>query len=333
MSMNKLTSILVVASRSDSDRSLLGKAVLLARSLGARIHLYSCDADLAYILRHSYDQQDVEKAWQASVSDHRSYLEALRASLQASDVDISVDATCDSPHYEAVVRKVHAIRPDLVMKSASGTHPLRRFTFDSNDWQLMRACPVTVMLVRGNPWRETPRFAALVDVSNQETPHLAEAIIHTAEYFALGCRGELDVVYSERGGADAECNNRSAALERLVREYRIGAEHVHALSGDPDTTLPDYAAKQRYDALVLGALTHRKGLAALVGTLTARLVEELDCDFILVKGQSYEQAREGAEPVADPNSRDPRPTPPSAGSAKKGGGARCGVLWQALFGD
>jgi hypothetical protein len=30
-----------------------------------------------------------------------------------------------------IVRKVLAIQPDLVMKSASGTHPLRLFTLDS----------------------------------------------------------------------------------------------------------------------------------------------------------------------------------------------------------
>lgn len=281
--MDKLTSILVVTSRSNADGALFAKAVLLARRVGARIHLFHCDAGLAHVLRHSYDTEDAEKAWRASVSEHRGYLEALRASMQAPELDISIDAACESPLYEGIVRKVLAIRPDLVMKSASGTHPLRRFALDSNDWQLMRACPVTLMLVRGKTWAEPPRFAALVDVSVQETPHLAQTIVHASEYFALGCQGELDLVYSERDEGEPERTERAAALGRLAREYRIGTEHVHVLNGDPDVMLPDFAAKQCYDALVLGALTHRKGIAALVGTLTGRLVDVLDCDFILVK--------------------------------------------------
>lgn len=281
--MDKLTSILVVTSRSNADGALFAKAVLLARRVGARIHLFHCDAELAHVLRHSYDTQDTEKAWQASVLDHRGYLEALRASVHAPDLDISIDTTCDSPLYERIIKKVLADRPDLVMKSPSGTHPLRRLTLDSNDWQLMRACPVTLMLVRGKIWGERPRFAALVDVSVEETPHLAEAIVHTSEYFALGCQGELDLVYSEKDEDGSQRTERAAALDRLAREYRIGADHVHVLSGDPDVTLPDFAAKQCYDGLVLGALTHRKGIAALVGTLTGRLVDVLDCDFVLVK--------------------------------------------------
>ncbi len=329
--MDKLTSILVVANRSNADRTLLAKAVLLARSVGARIHVFYCDAELAHILRHSYDTQDVEKAWATCVSDRRCYLEALRASVHAPDLDITVDAACERPLYQGIVKKVLAMHPDLVMKSPSGTHPLRRLTLDSNDWQLMRACPVTLMLVRGKSWRETARFAAMVDVSAQETPHLAEAIVHTSEYFALGCRGELDVVYSERDDAGAERTERAAALDRLVREYRIGAEHVHVLSGDPDVTLPDFAAEQRYDALVLGALTHRKGIAALVGTLTGRLVDVLDCDFILVKSDPHDQANLETRDLEVEGRSSTRHSPPS--STRNSAGSRLGVLWQAVFGD
>jgi universal stress protein E len=329
--MDKLTSILVVTNRSKADGTLLAKAVLFARRVGARIHLFHCDAELAHVLRHSYDTEDTEKAWQASVSDHRSYLEALRASVHAPDLDISIDTACDSPLYEGVIKKVLTVRPDLVMKSPSGTHPLRRLTLDSNDWQLMRACPVTLMLVRGKIWAEPPRFAALVDVSVQETPHLAETIVHTSEYFALGCQGELDVVYSERDEGGLERTERAEALSRLAREYRIGLDHVHLLNGDPDVTLPDFAARQCYDAIVLGALTHRKGIAALVGTLTSRLVDELDCDFILVKGATRDRpTRELDDLMPDEHSTTRRPMP---SSTRNSAGSGSGVLWQALFGD
>jgi universal stress protein E len=288
--MNKLDSILVVANRNNTDRPLLAKAVLIARSsLRAKIHLFYCDSELAYSLRHSYDTSAVEKAWLESLSERLDYLETLRGWASAPDVDISVDAACDSPLYEGVVRKIRELRPDLVMKSASGAHPLRRLTLGDNDWQLMRACPATFMLVRGREWRVPPRFAAFVDVSDQETPRLAEEIIHTSEYFNLGCGGELDVVYTERGGAGAARVERAEELRRLAREYRIGAEYVHVLEGDPDVTLPEFATRQCYDALVLGALTHRNGIAALVGTLTGKLVDSIDSDFILVKGATPDQ--------------------------------------------
>jgi nucleotide-binding universal stress UspA family protein len=37
----------------------------------------------------------------------------------------------------------------------------------------------------------------------------------------------------------------------------------------------------------MGALTRRHGFSTLLGTLTSKLVDTLDCDFVLVKPDSY----------------------------------------------
>jgi len=296
--VDKLTSILVVADRTDADRMLLEKAVCLARQVGAQIFLFSCDWALAKIIQHSYNTEDAERAWHISQQEHLAYLSTLRNLLRAADVQISIAAECYCPLYEGVLRKIHELRPDLVMKTPSGVHPLRRFTFGPSDWHLMRECPVTLMLVRQHRWNVPPRFAALVDVSEEVTARLAETIIHTSEHFALGCHGELDVIYCEASADERERNRRSSELDKLTHEYRITPAHVHLLSGDPDATLPGFAAHARYDALVLGGLTHRKGVSALVGGLTARLVEGLDSDFILVKRDVRGLTRSAAFPAA-----------------------------------
>jgi universal stress protein E len=302
--VDKLTSIMVVAGRSDADRILLAKAIFLARSAGARIFLYSCDSVLAKIVQHAYASEDAERAWHVSQSEHLAYLRALRCAAQAADVQISVAAECHAPLYEGVINKVREIQPDLVMKTPSGVHPLRRFTFGPSDWHLMRECPVTLMLVRQHPWRSPPSFASLVNVAEEETERLAATILHTAEHFSLGCQGELDVIYSEASADALERERRAATLQRLTREYRIAVPHVHVLSGDPDLTLPDFLGHHHYDALVLGGLTHRLGVTPLTGTLTNRLVEALDSDFILVKRELQQPRTEKAN-----------------------------VAWQALFGD
>ena len=66
---------------------------------------------------------------------------------------------------EAVgARLAVAVRADLVMKSPSGAHPQRRFTLDSNDWQLSGEEPVDeVQRVRRTIGKAVPgeRMAAL----------------------------------------------------------------------------------------------------------------------------------------------------------------------------
>src|SRR5262249_51231162 len=149
----------------DESRHVLNKAMILARHFGARLELFLCDSENAYALSHSYDREGVAAARDAClVAGHR-YLDAVRRSL-AEDVRITTHVACESPLYEAIVRRALDTQPDLVIKGAAGSRPLRRFSLDANDWQLARACPVALMLTRGRPWNARPRFAAAVDVSD-----------------------------------------------------------------------------------------------------------------------------------------------------------------------
>jgi len=296
--VSKIKSILVVANRDDSDKSLLEKAVRLARRLGARIELFVCDSEHAYTMRRAYDSTGVEQAWLSSFSDSCDYLQTLSQAVNAPDVSILVDAVCDSPHYHAVVEKVRSCKPDLVMKSTAGAHPLRRFTLDSNDWELMRACPATLLLSRGKQWGAHPRFVALVDVSPDETPSLPESIVSTADLLARTCGGEVDVVFGEADSTAAEAAVRATRVETLAAACGIGGARAHVLNGDPQQSLAVFAAKQSCDAAVLGALSHRESFTSLVGQLTGRLVEALTCDFVLIKVP--ERATNDARPALQP---------------------------------
>jgi universal stress protein E len=280
--MDRLTSILVVLDGTAADRDLLSKAVTLARRSDASLELFLCDSERAYALRHAFDPTGNEEARQNCQRLARQYLEHLKNSAAIAGVPISMDAACVSPLYEAIVHKLQNSRPGLVMKNAAGAHPLGRFAWEANDWELMRACPVTLLLSRGKFWHEYPTFAAAVDVSEQETAGLARAILETSLCLTRSS-AQLDVLYCERAESDA----RWAALHGLAREAYIDSDRVHVLYGNPEEALPAFAADRDYDVLVMGALTHRKGLTSLVGTLTGRLVEFLDCDFVLVKPSTY----------------------------------------------
>jgi len=327
--MEKLTCILVVANRTSADRTLLEKAVALARNVGAQIHLFSCDAELARLLRHSYPTEEAEKAWNLCLAEHITYLRRLQAAICAPDIQISVDAACHSPLYEGIVAKIRETGADLVMKSPTGVHPLRRLAFDSNDRKLTNACPTTLMLVRAHPWRAVPKFAALVDVSEEDTAQFAQTIVHTSEYFALGCHGELDIVYSETSAEHREKSERLDSLERLAREYHVAAGHVHVLSGDPEDAVADFAARQNYDAIVLGAVTHHKGIAGVGTRLTSKIVDAVDCDLILV-----ERGAHGLSDSTDP-STDHIDDAGAEDSAAMQQPSKSGssVLWQSMFGD
>jgi universal stress protein E len=211
------------------------------------------------------------------------YLTRLKESGVFRDVPVSVEASCESPLYQGIVHKVYACMPALVIKNAGDTEH-KRPRFDDNDWQLMRACPATLMLTRGRRWRQKPRLAAAVDMSTEDATLIAFSILRHAELLRRACGGELDVVYVDETSAEpSAAQEHKAAMARLIEGLSLQESDVHLLAGEPERALPRFAAQQDYDVLVLGALTSRKSLAAAVGSLTSRLVDALECDFLLVK--------------------------------------------------
>jgi universal stress protein E len=315
--MNKVTRILAVLDGTGEDAVVLDKAVALADQQRASLELFLCDAQSAYSLQHSYDQTDVEAFRCKSLRDSRRYLNSLRDVAVKADVPITVDAACESPLYEAIVRKVMRSRADFVIKSAATSDPSRRFALDANDWQLIRACPATLLMSRGKSWRLAPKFAAAVDMSGEETSGLPANIVQISVDILRGCKGRLDIVYSEPEGTHgAEHQKRLEKLRALNSFAGIPGAEVHVLRGHPEEALPPFTAARAYDAVVMGALTHRKSLSALVGTLTSKLVDCLDCDFVLVKPDTYRTTVELTDTLVNYSLDEPEaesfPQPPSA---------------------
>ena len=253
--MEKLTSILVILDHSSRDASLLAKSIVLGREFGARIELFACDARYEYTLRHVYDERVLAEARHERVRHVREYLQQLRDQLAAESVEISIDAACECPLYEGILRKICRSAPDLVMKAAALEPCEGRGALDVNDWQLVRVCPVSLMLSHGGIWPPRPRLAAAVDVADEEVPRFAEIVLRTAEYLRAGCQGELDIVLGERIGN----TELSAAI--------VGG-------------------RQHHDVVVLGARTHQIGPTASVGTRACEMMNTLPCDFLLVRPSS-----------------------------------------------
>lgn len=285
--MKTPTHLLVVLDRSVSDHALVVKAAWLARLFGARLELFLCDAEHAYALKHTYEPSHIEEVRSGCLKRATGYLDGMREAAGLQESSTSVSAACESPLYQGIVRRVKESGADMVLKNASGVLSLAEAAFDPNDWQLMRTCPVTLLMSRGRAWHAHPRFAAAVDVSDNETAGLARGVLETSAMLSAAHGSETDVLYSETGHASSEViATHAEALRRLAEGCQAGVRNVRILEGDPERTLSAALREGQYDVLTLGALTHRPGVTKLVGSLTSRLVDAADCDFVLVKAEA-----------------------------------------------
>ncbi len=289
--MKKPTHLLAVLDRSISDHALVTKAARLARLFGAHLELFLCDAEHAYALKHAYEPRHSDEVRRKCMSQAIEYLTALRTAARLQGRNTSVSAACESPLYVGIVDKVRESGADLVIKNASGVHSPAEAAFDPNDWQLMRTCPSTLLMTRGRAWHTHPRFVAAVDVSAEETTAVARSVLEISAMLSAAHGCETDVLYCEPGGVSADTIAvRARDLHELAERCHVGIHNLRILEGNPERKLPVAVQEGRYDVLTMGALTHRPGIAQLVGTLTSRLVDAADCDVVLVKPDASQKA-------------------------------------------
>lgn len=278
---NEIRWILASVDRDGSQaKRVAAKAVALARLTGAHLELFVCDAEAAFSRRHQYEAEAAARAKEICLAESRRYLEALRQGLAASDVEISLSVACESPLYEGIVGAIKRSRPDLVVRGAAEGAPL-----DPNDWELISACPVPLLLTRGRPWQEHPIVAAAIDVSAEESRDLTRVILRSAADLADVAGGSVEIMHADRFESTLShvFGARRTALVERARDAGLEGAECHLIAGDPAQALSELSARRNFDLIVLGALTHRKALTALVGTLTGRLIESLNTDFLLVK--------------------------------------------------
>jgi len=263
--MEKLTRILAVVDKIEDGAVLLEKGVALARRFGARVEL----------LLHE--------------SLHAQSFATLCSTLRYDEVTLASVLRGLEPLHNMILRRARETSPDLIMKAPASAHPLNRWTLDENDYDLANESPVPVLLVRHKAWSSPPRFAAAVDISDDDAAETARSVLHTAGFMALGCRGEIDILYSERELLDERVRMaRAVKLAQVVREFHVGCERIQVFNGPPKTTLPPIAAARQYDVLVLGARSRQPPLKRMFGTMTSRMVEATDGDVVLVKAPVHE---------------------------------------------
>lgn len=257
--MEKLTRILAVVDKVEDGAVLLEKAVALARRFGARIEL---------LLHESLQVRAFA---------------TLCTTLHYDEVTLTSVHRGAEPLHDLILRRVRETLPDLIMKAPAGAHPHARWRLDENDFSLANESPVPVLLVRASAWSIPPRFAAAVDVSDADSAETARSVMRAAGFMALGSRGQLDILYSERERVDERVRmERAVKLAQLVREFHVGCERIQVFDGSPDEMLPPLAAARQYDVLVLGAHSHQPAFKTVFGTMTSRMVEATAGDVLLV---------------------------------------------------
>jgi universal stress protein E len=268
------------------------KAIQLARAFGAELELFHAIASPVYVDMLALMESHAEEVEGEQLTQYRQRLERIASRARLHTASVSVAAAWDYPVYEAIVRRAAEIGADLVVAERHAGRHHAAGVLRLADWELLRLCPVPVLLVKRLQPYHAPTILSAVDPDHAggKTAQLDEAILAAGALVADGLRGELHVVHAclPRPGAEGVPAALDKTLfERGLRLEDIPPEHRHLLAGDPRDVIPAIASRVGADIVVAGALS-RSGLRRLlIGNTAEHLLDELSCDLLIVKPAEF----------------------------------------------
>jgi universal stress protein E len=330
-------------------RSELGKAAALARAAGASIELL-----------HVIDAPDPGVSWpETATSDtviaqreriaarERRRLERVAQDESLRGLPVTCTTSWDYPPHEAIVRRALGSRADLVIALTRPHRLGARLVLRNTDWELIRHCPVPLLLVKsGRPYRKTAIMAA-VDPFHGRPADLDSRLLAAGGALARLLHGKLHLFHAYMplvsiatmplstaplvtlppDAEEAHGRQIARTIDKLADAAGIPRARRHLHMGDVSGELRAAVGASHAGLVVMGAVS-RSGLARLfIGNTAERVLDKLDCDVLVVKPRGFRTRVERRPAVSAPSStrrtrpprmaRHPRPAAPPTVTAMR----------------
>ena len=225
---------------------------------------------------------------------HRRRLDQLASPLRERGLNVTVDVVWDYPPADVLVKRAAAEQPWLVAKDAHHSNLVERTLLTNTDWQLIRECPVPLLLVKRPAVASNPVVLAAVDPLHvhDKPAALDDAIYKFAAALCERTGGALHLVHAAAPPMGIElvpqlqaliASESRRAIAKFVETHPVAEERVHVLDGLAHVCLESAVKQQGADFLVMGAVARRGVKKLLIGSTAARVLDRLPCDLVIIK--------------------------------------------------
>jgi len=299
---------ILVAIKDPSARSLpaVDKAIQLARALDASIELFHAIGTHVYT---GFDlaNEDIARFKNVWLIQALAGLDAIAERVRDAHVPVKTAAEWDFPPHEAVVRQALGTQADLIVAECHGGRRVAPLLLHLTDWELLRFSPVPVLLVKNKKPYSKPVVLAAVDPThaNAKPAQLDEEILAAATSMRRALKGSLhaahafvpvpaDVLPSELLNDDATKTIERRArvharkrLDQILKTVRLGRGNRHLIGRHPVNAIPELARKLHAGIVVMGAVSRTGLKRLLIGNTAERIIDDLDCDVLVVKPKDF----------------------------------------------
>lgn len=293
--MLKLERVLVVLDPDSTEQPALDKVLALAKRSDFDITLLSCEYTQYLVEGYYFDAVDLPTLRQELLDTRKDTLERLAGPLREAGLNVQTLAVWGHPAHEAIVREALRLGADLVVQHTRQHSAVSRLILSHNDWQLIRTCPVPLLLVKEKPWKETPAMMAAVDPmhARHKPAGLDHRILSIAGDFAGLLGGEVFAVHAYSGipltasRQEAAKKAHEAAFGTLAEEFDIPRDHRFLTDEAPEFSLAQLQRDLQADIVFMGAVSRSMLSDVFIGSTTEKVLDFLECDVLLVKPADF----------------------------------------------
>ncbi len=291
-----------------APRAELRKAAALARAAGASVELFHAitapDPGSGFPQTVTAAQQ---RAALAERERHRLEHFAREASLRG--VTVTCTAAWDYPPHEAIVRRALKTGADLVIAATRSHRPGARLLLRNTDWELIRHCPVPLLLVKSHRAYDKPLVLAAVDPfhGHARPADLDARLLRSGKALARLLHGSLHVFHAYMplvslaplpvtaaplvllppGAEAARGREVTRAIGQLAASAGVARSRRHVQMGEVVAELGATARGLRAGIVVMGAVSRSALLRLIVGNTAERVLDRLSCDALVVKPRGF----------------------------------------------
>jgi universal stress protein E len=305
--MSPIQNILVIVDPTAQQQPAIAKGAVLAKRLAARLDLFVCETMAARDQRLGRFLHLPQGSFEEKLTP---WLEALAEPLRHEGIEVTTEVVTADPLHLALVERVKHTCAELVIKDTHH-HTIAQRTFLTNtDWELIRNCPVPLLLVKGAPWSPAHRIGAALDPGHlDDKPRLLDrCILEEAARFAHALSGEVHPIHTYIPAAmiaasvvsvpslvidlpaDVLAEERKHKLEELrtlCSDYHLPEKNIHLETGGVTEVLCRLARDRGIDIMVIGALSRRGLKRLIIGSTAEEVLEQLPCDLLVVKTPNF----------------------------------------------
>ena len=308
--MQPIRKILVAVKNPDGRRQAgVDKAIGIAKSLGASIEFFHAIAEPVFLEVQPLTGNSLAEIKREALHLRQKRMDKLAERARKRGVEARGTVEWDFPPHEAIVRRSVRCRVDLIIAEC---HEGRRnkWLMRITDWELLRASPVPVLLLKtSRPWRRHTVLAA-VDPSHAHAKpsRLDSLIVEKGAQLAKALDGSLHLMHAASPSAIgltladpvidgvtlAELYEQQKALARaefvkFADSVKVPRTRRHVIDGDPTRGISAVARAVAADVVVMGAVSRSGIKRMLIGNTAEKVLATIPSDVLVVKPAHFEK--------------------------------------------